>query len=883
MVNLKEIPNIKSIAVSSKSCKFTEGGACILEARFGKVTLSIPDFKNVMVLIKAKKISGNGHISINGMLYTVHSKISNELQVPFNEKILDIQRPLDALGEVSILSLTVYSDNEGETLKKKWKSLIDKCGDYQSIRMIDNRLYASTGAYFTNGSIIQSIQTLPSNMSYLDNGMLKFSGSCEIIDIIITGNKNEKDSFNEFAHMESPSPNIYSTSPSESNPFESRLKARSNMHFVPTHNDHKQMPSYQQEGFMNMLYNSDNVREFNSAKHAPNKTALTKYLKSNGKDYLVIKRGGIFTVPISNLQSNSEYLVQLTIQKLNGNGKIQVGTFFNNTFIGESHIVENTVQNKSIKFTTSANHGNKLQIRMMEDGIGEVLISKIVIYSSDPNEIISPPQYSFNKRFVIVIPSYKNVKWCEKNITSVINQNYEDYRVIYTDDNSPDGTFNKISSIVNASSKSSKFKVYKNETRLGALENLYNMITSCDDDEIILTLDGDDWLANDNVLNTLNNYYSKEDIWMTYGQYQNYPDNGIGIACKIPDDVIQGKSYRKYSWCSSHLRTFYAWLFKKIKIEDLKYEGNFMAMTWDMTIMFPMLEMSGIHSKFISDILYIYNLENPINDHKVNVALQQKLDHYVRNMNMYDPLPARPLSKINVGLLIISTGKYDRFVPGLISSADNYFLNDLNYKVTYHLFTDKKQKIKTNRDVVQILIEHRKFPYASMDRFKNFTKNASMFVEQDYLYYVDVDSLFVDHVSKEILGNLVGVRHCGFFNRRGPYENNPSSVFYVDESQTKKYKYYFGGGFSGGRRSNYLALSSHCYDMIEKDTANEIVPLWHDETAINRYFLDNEPDVILSPSYHYPQANEIYYKQGWAPENFEPKILLLDKEHKDIR
>jgi SAM-dependent methyltransferase len=39
-----------------------------------------------------------------------------------------------------------------------------------------------------------------------------------------------------------------------------------------------------------------------------------------------------------------------------------------------------------------------------------------------------------NKRFVIVIPSYKNEKWCETNINSAIMQNYENYRIIFVDD-----------------------------------------------------------------------------------------------------------------------------------------------------------------------------------------------------------------------------------------------------------------------------------------------------------------------------------------------------------------------------------------------------------------------------------------------------------------
>jgi len=149
----------------------------------------------------------------------------------------------------------------------------------------------------------------------------------------------------------------------------------------------------------------------------------------------------------------------------------------------------------------------------------------------------------------------------------------------------------------------------------------------------------------------------------------------------------------------------------------------------------------------------------------------------------------------------------------------------------------------------------------------------------DYLYYVDVDCKFVDYVSTETLGDLVGVRHCGYFNGGGTFEENKNSVFYEDP---KKYKYYFGGGFSGGAAASYLNLSKWCYEMIERDLSNNIVPTWHDETALNRYFLDHEPEIALTPSYHYPE-NYSNYVAKWRPYKFSPKIMLLEKNHKEVR
>jgi len=487
---------------------------------------------------------------------------------------------------------------------------------------------------------------------------------------------------------------------------------------------------------------------------------------------------------------------------------------------------------------------------------------------------------SSDKKFVIVIPSYKNEKYCEKNIQSAIDQKYSRYRIIFTDDCSPDETFNKVNAIVNASGKSSIITCVKNTERKGALENLYNMIHSCADDEIILTLDGDDWFPDGEVLNKLNKIYSENDVWMTYGQYKNIISNSIGHCRAYDKNIISNNNFRSATWNASHLRTFYTWLFKRIKKEDLMQDGKFFVMTWDFAIMFPMLEMSGEHSKYVSDILYIYNDDNPINDHKVSRNIQAQLDRHIRGMPKYSRTE-KPMfipKKTSIGLIVIATGKYDKFIQDLITSADNNFMNN-DYDVSYFVFTDSNINIISSRHIEKIHIDHRPFPHASMDRFKHFTNHADKLAQKDYLYYVDVDCKFVDKIKEEILGDLVGVRHCGYYKSSGPAETNQRSQMY----DIRGYKPYYGGGFSGGKSGNYLQLAKWCSDAIDADIANNIIPIWHDETAINKYFLDHPPTISLSPSYHYPQGQIQRYQRMWQPETFNAKILLLDKNHKEVR
>lgn len=242
------------------------------------------------------------------------------------------------------------------------------------------------------------------------------------------------------------------------------------------------------------------------------------------------------------------------------------------------------------------------------------------------------------KRIVIVVPSYKNEKWVKQNLSSIFNQDYVNYRVIYIDDYSPDNTVPLIKSLVNEWNFAVNFTLIENKERKGAMRNLYEAIHSCDDEEIVVTVDGDDWLAHDQVLNHLNKVYSNKDrpVWITHGSYRDSKGNP-GMQNQITDSIIERNAFR--GKCRvSHLRTFYAWLFKKILIQDLMYEGKFFEMAWDLAMMFPMLEMAGHRQLYIPEVLYIYNVQNPISDFVKNPDYQMKLDRYIHKKRKYCPL-----------------------------------------------------------------------------------------------------------------------------------------------------------------------------------------------------------------------------------------------------
>lgn len=256
----------------------------------------------------------------------------------------------------------------------------------------------------------------------------------------------------------------------------------------------------------------------------------------------------------------------------------------------------------------------------------------------EKESVIEKSEKIEEKHIVVVTASYKNADWYTWNLDSVFDQNYANWHMIYIDDCSPDGTGELVREYVKQRGFEDKVTILENKNRRKALANLYTAIMMCDAHDIIAILDGDDRFASENVLNVVNDMYSNHDVWLTYGQFKEYPNGRIGFCKNYPKEVVDLGAFRNYPMGPSHLRTFYAGLFHKIKIEDLIYEGDFFPMTYDLAIMFPMIEMAREHFMFCPTPLVEYNTANQINDHKVSKELQQACDRIVRSRGQYSKL-----------------------------------------------------------------------------------------------------------------------------------------------------------------------------------------------------------------------------------------------------
>jgi len=253
---------------------------------------------------------------------------------------------------------------------------------------------------------------------------------------------------------------------------------------------------------------------------------------------------------------------------------------------------------------------------------------------------------SQERSIVVVIPSYNNKDYYERNLGMLFSQKYDNYKVIYIDDASPDGTGDLVEAYVREQGQEERFTLVRNEVNQNEVANAYHAVHSCDDDDIIFLYHGDDWLAHDNVLSLINKLYSDSGVWSTHGLAQEYP-SGKQMEWSDPytkTEIAENK-FREARWHASLMHTYRAWLFKAIKKEDLCYDESFMPRAGDVAVMFPILEMSGFHHCFISEMCYIWNRETPINEDKVDEEGQYHIELYLRSLSKYKPLREPVYSK----------------------------------------------------------------------------------------------------------------------------------------------------------------------------------------------------------------------------------------------
>jgi len=242
-----------------------------------------------------------------------------------------------------------------------------------------------------------------------------------------------------------------------------------------------------------------------------------------------------------------------------------------------------------------------------------------------------------NNHFTIAIDTCNHKDWIERCISTCVTQKYDNFDVILVDAISDDNTFEISKKLAE---DFDNLEVYQNEVRIPQVANFLWLTKKAKEGSIIVSIDGDDWLKSNKVLQKLNDVYNSGEVWMTYGTYEEFPYRDVSsIYQPYPQEVIDSNSFREHRWLASHLRTWRRELLLKVDEKDLKRDdGEWLDTTGDQAVMLPMLELSGNRSRHISEVHYIWNASNTTRDGAINESRQVELSNYIRAKEKYTTL-----------------------------------------------------------------------------------------------------------------------------------------------------------------------------------------------------------------------------------------------------
>lgn len=223
--------------------------------------------------------------------------------------------------------------------------------------------------------------------------------------------------------------------------------------------------------------------------------------------------------------------------------------------------------------------------------------------------------------------------------------------------------------------------------------------------------------------------------------------------------------------------------------------------------------------------------------------------------------------KPGVALILMATGRYEAFVPEAVAGAQAW-IEDLE---GIYLLTDQPQRAVPGATCLPW--GRFDWPLSTLLRYRAVSNYSHVLAEHAHLLYVDVDMRIVAPVRVPSTEGLLATLHPSYHDKprvQFTYERDRESSFYVAEGQGQ---HYFCGGVQGGASGAYLGAAHELAARIDAELSAGRVPLWHDESAWNRYCIDHPPTVVWSSDYCQPEGSEA--------EN--TVIVALDKDHDYLR
>ena len=200
-----------------------------------------------------------------------------------------------------------------------------------------------------------------------------------------------------------------------------------------------------------------------------------------------------------------------------------------------------------------------------------------------------------------------------------------------------------------------------------------------------------------------------------------------------------------------------------------------------------------------------------------------------------------------IAFVLTATGDY--FVLGLrlINKINKHYVG--NSDIHIYMFSDQDPRPY----IICKNVNYVNMPHATFDKItmkKAINPININHKEYDYIFVLDADTnITKNFTDSDFVGNLVALR---LFNDKTSmsdikdYERNTLSSAYIPYD-TQIDQIYYWACFFGGLSENMIYLINEIVKMEEQDLKIKLIPIWYDESYLNKFLHHNPPTLIIDP------------------------------------
>ena len=248
---------------------------------------------------------------------------------------------------------------------------------------------------------------------------------------------------------------------------------------------------------------------------------------------------------------------------------------------------------------------------------------------------------NYDTKFVFITSSYNQSRFVKKCLDSISSQKYpnDKYRIIYVDDASTDDT-SKICEKWMYDNRDINMLLHIRDKNEGPASSRYFASKMTDDDEVLVFLDGDDWLIYTHYLAKISWLYKNLGVASTYGGNDRE-------WCVEGQIYIRDKNWKaRHGNYFPHIRTSRAKYCKRVPEEYLKCDGEWLKFCTDCALFQSIEELNDNNHIFIKGNYFKYNLYNTLNNKDTGFDAATDIQNSIRDKYAEHIKKLKPLKKI---------------------------------------------------------------------------------------------------------------------------------------------------------------------------------------------------------------------------------------------